>query len=677
MSASIFTPVKALSRSLSFRQKFMVIFLLAVLPSLILLALSVRASIEEVRRDEAELAGIDALQLIFSVFEPATHHRELSGQAITGDASVTAELRMAETQADMALAALQSSTLTSIAGPVSDLVAHWKTVREWQKQTRQASDNAHFALMDDAIELLHQEGCASGLLLDPDADAYFEIVTLVDQIPKLRETVARLRGQLALLQGSDQEVGRGLVEMQSGLERTDTIARRIETDMRLLAQASPDSLAKIAPEWAAIQHTVRDLHNALAGDAQAGAAQVKSNKAHYLQQISAVLSAIQTFQDGQVRSLREETLGVRLRAERRSIVSQSVAGFALLALVSWLVLGFAMDMTQRIRHAKAGVEQLGAGDFTNRLDESGTDEVSSIAYSLNRMSEDLGRLLTVIQDDATAVMGAAIGISTANAQVARAADVQSQAASSMAATVEELGTSITHIAASAGEANDLARKAGDVARSGSQVIGDTVSRVRQIAVKVDTASSTVAQLGQQAARISGIVSVIRGIADQTNLLALNAAIEAARAGDMGRGFAVVADEVRSLAERTSTATREISAMIADVQSGADLAVAGMAHGVAEVQSGVAMAEQAGQAITTIEMTSAKVIDVASEISLSLRDQTALAADANTRVESIALTAGEYSAATASTALAADELRNMATDLQRRLAALRFCRDVHA
>ncbi len=94
-------------------------------------------------------------------------------------------------------------------------------------------------------------------------------------------------------------------------------------------------------------------------------------------------------------------------------------------------------------------------------------------------------------------------------------------------------------------------------------LNTTISRLVD---EVENSSTVIATLNAKSTDISSIIESINSIAEQTNLLALNVATGAARAGEQGCGFAVVADEVRTLAVRTQDATREITDVIASLQT---------------------------------------------------------------------------------------------------------------
>ena len=80
-----------------------------------------------------------------------------------------------------------------------------------------------------------------------------------------------------------------------------------------------------------------------------------------------------------------------------------------------------------------------------------------------------------------------------------------------------------------------------------------------------TLFSTTNQIGE-------ILTLINEISKRTNLLALNASIESARAGEAGRRFAVVADEIRKLAEQTDSATRQVAALVQELEDSTQSAV---------------------------------------------------------------------------------------------------------
>jgi len=368
-----------------------------------------------------------------------------------------------------------------------------------------------------------------------------------------------------------------------------------------------------------------------------------------------------------------DVLAPRLAKKRYDIGIKLGLSLVLIAIVAWLIAGFARDITSRTNKVMAHIEMIAKGDFTADIRVAGNDELSRIGSSSNVLVTQLSNTFRDIRQSAGALLNASMEIATTSAKVAQSAASQSSSADTMASAVEEMTASIAQMSNNASTAYEVTNSSGRTAVEGGHVIDATVELIRGIAETVRGASDNVANLGKQASEISGIVTVIKEIAEQTNLLALNAAIESARAGETGRGFAVVADEVRKLAERTSASTQQISSMIGGIQSGASGAVSHMEASVKQVEEGVTLAGNAGRAISDIRDTSNQVVQAVSSITTSLIEQSTATSEVAKKVENIAKMSEETSKAAKSSAHTAEELRAMAATLDQQLNRFKLAR----
>ncbi len=341
----------------------------------------------------------------------------------------------------------------------------------------------------------------------------------------------------------------------------------------------------------------------------------------------------------------QEATGDRLVAARSygEAVAVSVgAGAAAIIIGLVLALNISRGISRPVVAIASNVLRLADGDLTvKELKAGGGDELSDLARAFNNMAQSLGEVVAEIARTAeevastgeelsassaqvgqavgqvtTAVTGIAGGAAeqarnlsdTATGvtqlketidQIAKGAQEQARATSDASVDVQRMADAVEHIRHTAGELEQSARATAESAQTGGETVRAAIGGMEQIKKTVFETAERIKELGHNSSQIGQIIQVIDDIAGQTNLLALNAAIEAARAGEAGKGFAVVAEEVRKLAERSSRATREIGDLIGHMQQGTEGAIKAMNAGTADVEKGVTLAAQAGQALDLI------------------------------------------------------------------------------
>ncbi|KAA0891749.1 methyl-accepting chemotaxis protein [Oryzomonas rubra] len=266
-----------------------------------------------------------------------------------------------------------------------------------------------------------------------------------------------------------------------------------------------------------------------------------------------------------------------------SATSLAVILFTILGtLFSWINI---WSITSPINRTIGYLKEMATGDLQRDIQIKRNNEVSAILRSLRELQHSMRGIVMGIQTTSGQIAASSEQLRQTSATIADGTESAATQAASVSAAVDNLATASTDISTRCLEMSDMAREAEQVSREGEQIISGMSGTMGAIEGVITETTEAVKSLGDNSTRIGDILATIGDIADQTNLLALNAAIEAARAGEQGRGFAVVADEVRSLAERTTSATREIQTIIDALQKDVGNVVSSMEQSSGSVREG--------------------------------------------------------------------------------------------
>lgn len=294
-----------------------------------------------------------------------------------------------------------------------------------------------------------------------------------------------------------------------------------------------------------------------------------------------------------------------------------------------LVLFFSQRFSAPIVQITEQAALLAKGDLRDReLVIRSSDEIGALAASFNTMAQNLRRLINTIQSKAEQLAASSEQLSASTDEMVQAvnqvagemakmaddSEKQIRAAAAVSQVIGKMSASIDQVAANAKSAAEVSSTTATAAQQGSEAVDTAVRQMGEIEQTVSHSAAIVDRLGERSNQIGQIIDTISTIAGQTNLLALNAAIEAARAGEAGRGFAVVAEEVKKLAEQSSAASEQITAIISEIQQDTGKAVAAMTEGTKVVKRGTDVVNEAGKAFAEIVTMIKKVSQQIEEIS---------------------------------------------------------------
>ena len=676
--------MKNVLRTMKLWQKFAVLGLIGIAMCALPLSKVLEYRNGEIAVAASEEAGLDPLRTLIGLQKELRHHRVLSTAHLVGHDAAESERRAAQTEVVRLLD--ESSKLSTDLGYTA-AVATLKTLRgDWVRVQGQvdakgisAADSyrAHSELLKQTFDVLDHIADSSGLSLDPVAETYFLVTAATDHLPRLTDSMARLRGEGALvLYGKNISVA-DKTHIYNLIEETAYFARRAQAQMAKSEEKLPSIKGMLSAASSA--EASAEAFRKLAEKEIIEAATPRLSPEDYVRQGMTAVDAQGKLIDGAIDVL-EAALNQRVQdgQQARMVVLAQLGTLALLAVV--LGVAITRSITRPIQEAVAAAHAIGQGDLTLTIDTHGNDEAAALLQGFAQMQASLqervlqdqeriaateaqseaatavaheigqavdaatqgdfsGRialqgkdhfhaemcakfntLIDTVSKTIREVRSAADHLSAASGQVSQTSQSLSHSASQQAASVEETTASLQEMNASvkqnaenASVTDGIAAQAATEALDGGQAVTQTVAAMKAIATKI---------------------AIIDDIAYQTNLLALNAAIEAARAGEHGKGFAVVAAEVRKLAERSQVAAQEIGSLAG---------------------SSVDLAEKAGSLLNRMVPSIQKTGELVQEIAAASGEQ-------SDGVTQITTAMGHLSSATQQTASASEELSATAEEL---------------
>ena len=317
-------------------------------------------------------------------------------------------------------------------------------------------------------------------------------------------------------------------------------------------------------------------------------------------------------------------------------------GVGLIALIAAIALAIALWLLGRrliarpIAELSGIIVRLHRGEFGRPVEVTRKDEIGELMQDLSDLRDQMHASLSKVRAASDRIAQTTDEIAAGNTDLSARTEQQASSLEQTAASMDEITATVKQTADTAHQMSALSADANQIAIKGGGAVAEVEATMRSI--------------NGSSKKVSEIIQIIEGIAFQTNILALNAAVEAARAGEQGRGFAVVASEVRALAQRSSSAAKEIRELIS--------------ASVTQIAAGAQQVEGAGATMHEVVAAVERVGALIDKITAAASEQSGGISQINQAVNSLDGNTQQNAALVEQAAAAAESLEHQAAVLTR-------------
>ena len=484
-----------------------------------------------------------------------------------------------------------------------------------------------------------------------------------------------------ILTAEDPEVNRRIPRVQEMVTVIDSMKSSISEINKSVLSGEPIGRDKVSSTLDNIQNTLERLYNQSKVEETKKLAKIAYDSAVKINKLSSriyraltkgmqikqdqynsetnvrnYINGINTMASSLIKESSNEIVSIANRTFILIFISMAVGSFVALAIVLFMIIDIIKPLNRFIDLIKNLTE--GDGDLTKAVNVTTKDEFGILAGYINTFIGNVRHVIKEVQEVSHEVTSGSNQLASVAEELQSTFQSQTEQITDISHNMINLSSLSESVSGSLSQSSERLQNTTSLTQAGAVSLVSIKNEMKVISENTSKLAQTISTLSESSENIGQILTVINDIADQTNLLALNAAIEAARAGEAGRGFAVVADEVRKLAERTSTATHEISNIIQSFQHESDSAAKNMTTTSQSISDG---SEKVDKTLSDFK----QVVDGISEANSDIVNITNMVEEQNNSIQDVTNNTGSISAGISQSNVAIGEVTKTIDHLQQK------------